>query len=657
MKIIIITPPYPVENEALICNTLFAYGLERLHLRKPEAGINTYKDFIERIEPRYRERIVLHEHYSLAQEYRLGGIHLKSGKGREYIHYRHFKHIGISCHSIEEIKQLPFVPGYCFLSPVFDSISKPGYRSRFEELPRVESLPFPVVALGGITLEKIAVCREKHFDGVAVLGYIWEKPEEALPRFLQLKTPAVMSIAGFDPSSGAGVTADLKTFENCGVYGLGICSGITFQNQDTYEGTRWTAWEDIRRQCELQIGKNPPRCIKIGLIENFEMLDILTAYLREKLPETRIIWDPILKASAGFRFHDTQDERNIQKLNTLLARIYLITPNTEEIRQLFGNCSVEELQDICRSYRLNILWKGGHSNDELSTDRLITPDLTYTFTVKRGKYGKHGTGCVLSSVITAGLAQDLSLPEACSKAQVYVSLFMDSNNSKLGFHYIGKENLSSKPSPLELTLQYITDHKKGMTIGEQVEAVCRGGIRWIQLRMKDAPDEDLLREGKRIKEICNRYHTLFIIDDNVRVARQLDADGVHLGKDDMNPLEARKILGTDKIIGATCNTWEDIVLRAAQQVDYIGLGPFTFTTTKKKLSPVLGIQGYTRMLEQMRLSGIHIPVFAIGGITETDIAPLFSTGIQGIALSGLVKNSDDLTAKTKEILRIIENTL
>lgn len=656
MKIIVITSPQPVKDEALICNTLFAYGLERLHLRKPEAGEDTYKNFIEQIEPRYRNRIVLHGHYHLAQQYRLCGIHLKSGQGNEYTHYRQFRHISISCHSLEEIGRLPFTPEYCFLSPVFDSISKPGYKSRFKELPKPETLPVPIVALGGITPDNLAICRENHFYGAAVLGYIWEKPEEAIRRFLQLKTPVVMSIAGFDPSSGAGVTADLKTFENCGVYGLGICSGITFQNQNTYEGTRWTAWEGIRRQCELQFTQKRPRYVKIGLIENFDILDTLTAYLREKLPEVRIIWDPILKASAGFHFHDSNNEQNIRKLNSIFKRIYLITPNTEELRQLFGNCSTEELQDLCRSYRLNILWKGGHNEDELSTDKLITPGGIYTFSVRRGKYGKHGTGCVLSSAITAGLACSLDLPSACSKAQVYTSLFMDSNNSKLGFHNLEESGYAFKPSPCELSVQYITDHKEGTTIGEQVEAVCRGGIRWVQLRMKEASAEDLLHEGWLIKEICKRYHALFIINDNVQVARQLDADGVHLGKEDMNPLEAREILGPDKIIGATCNTWEDVVLRAAQQVDYIGLGPFAFTTTKKKLSPILGIQGYNRILELMRQSGIHIPVFGIGGITETDIPPLLATGIQGIALSGLIKNSNDLTARTRDIIKIISNT-
>ena len=194
-----------------------------------------------------------------------------------------------------------------------------------------------------------------------------------------------------------------------------------------------------------------------------------------------------------------------------------------------------------------------------------------------------------------------------------------------------------------------------MTLAEQVEAVCRGGMRWVQLRMKGASVADFLETGRLVKAICRRYNCLFIVNDQVEVARQLDADGVHLGKEDMDPLEARQLLGPEKIIGATCNTWEDILLRQQQGVDYIGLGPYTFTTTKEKLSPVLGIEGYRHLLEAMRQQNIHIPVFAIGGITEKDIPELAKTGIQGIALSGLIKNSTDPCAKTKEIIRLLDN--
>ena len=123
----------------------------------------------------------------------------------------------------------------------------------------------------------------------------------------------------------------------------------------------------------------------------------------------------------------------------------------------------------------------------------------------------------------------------------------------------------------------------------------------------------------------------------------------------MNPEEARKILGPDKIIGATCNTMEDIRLRAIQKVDYIGLGPFRYTTTKLKLSPVLGVEGYQKILHAMSREGISIPVFAIGGIQDADFIPLLQTGIQGIALAGLIKNSRDIKQKDRKIRKELES--
>lgn len=651
--LLVITSPRILPDETSICNLLFDRGLEILHLRKPQASVEVYEQFIQKIRPCYHSRIVIHDHYKLAKRYPLRGIHLKSRQGEKAADYPQYSHISISCHSLEEIRQLPFKPTYCFLSPVFDSLSKTDYRTPFSTIPDInkQSYPFPVIALGGITPDKIPLCRQHGFKGAAVLGYIWEKPEEAVARFMYLKTPFVLSIAGFDPSAGAGVTADLKTFEKCSVYGLGVTSALTFQNEQAYRGTQWVDTETILRQCDSLIERYRPEYIKIGLIRDIRQLDRLLSYFQNHIPEAKIIWDPILKASSGFLFH-TPDSGWLD----LLKRIYLLTPNTPEVKSLFGTESLDKLREICGRSSCNILWKGGHNTGLTVTDQLVTPDKVYDFSVHRSPFEKHGTGCLFSSAATAWLAQGFSLSEACSRAQLYVAEVLASSNSKLGFHFLSTSQLENIPLLYDLPVQYLTDFKEGMTVSDQIEAVCRGGIRWIQLRMKEASDMEILRVGKIAKEICKYYRTLFIIDDKVELARELDADGVHLGKEDMDPLEARKILGKSKIIGATCNTFEDIKNRSEQKVDYIGLGPFRFTSTKKKLSPVLGLEGYRQIQEKVQQAGIHIPIFAIGGITTKDIRPLLQTGIQGIALSGAIKNSPDLTLKTREILSEIENS-
>ncbi len=218
-----------------------------------------------------------------------------------------------------------------------------------------------------------------------------------------------------------------------------------------------------------------------------------------------------------------------------------------------------------------------------------------------------------------------------------------------GLGFEGAAMLSEAWKPRMETLQYITHTDAG------VEKVLRGGCRWVQLRMKDASDDEFTETAMRILPICRKYNATFILDDRVHLVNKTVADGVHLGKKDMPLRDARKRLGPEKIIGATANTEEDIHLVYEAGADYIGLGPFRFTTTKKGLSPILGIEGYRRIMEYCRSHDITIPVAAIGGILLEDLPALRQTGVDGIAVSGLLLNSEDKEFTTKEIIRLWKN--
>ena len=187
----------------------------------------------------------------------------------------------------------------------------------------------------------------------------------------------------------------------------------------------------------------------------------------------------------------------------------------------------------------------------------------------------------------------------------------------------------------------------------QVEAACAAGIRWIQLRMKLASDEEMREAAIAAKKICDAYDCLFLINDRVEIAAEMGADGVHLGKQDMAVGVARRILGPGRIIGGTANTLEDIREHCRQGVDYIGLGPYRYTTTKKNLSPVLGLGGYQRIMDQLRREGIAIPVIGIGGIAESDAAVLLETGLYGIAFSGMLLQAEDRSGMVHEIKQLI----
>ena len=119
----------------------------------------------------------------------------------------------------------------------------------------------------------------------------------------------------------------------------------------------------------------------------------------------------------------------------------------------------------------------------------------------------------------------------------------------------------------------------------------------------------------------------------------------------MDPLEAREILGPHAIIGITANTAEDIIRYKGKDVDYVGLGPFRHTTTKKNLSPVLGIEGYASVVSQVRQAGVELPIVAIGGITIDDIDAIMATGVNGIAVSGAIINAPDPVEYTNHIMQ------
>ena len=188
-------------------------------------------------------------------------------------------------------------------------------------------------------------------------------------------------------------------------------------------------------------------------------------------------------------------------------------------------------------------------------------------------------------------------------------------------------------------LQYIS---QGETVEKQllnIHKALDAGCYWIQMRFKNQTAEKRFILAEAVKMLCEEYLATFIINDDVLLAHKIDSDGVHLGLTDMSIPEARAILGDRKIIGATANTFEDILFQSKNGCDYIGLGPFQFTETKEKLSPILGTEGYVSILNKMRTENILTPVYAIGGITLENIESLVKTGVHGIAVSGMITKS------------------
>lgn len=238
--------------------------------------------------------------------------------------------------------------------------------------------------------------------------------------------PIVLSIAGYDPSGCAGILADIKTFEQHQVQGIGVISANTFQNQNDFTGVEWISPDSMKMQLDVLLKHFRPAIVKIGLIENLECLNEIITYLIKKIPSVKIIWDPILKASAGFIFHKSLDKELLKKI---VQSSYLITPNTDEFKLLN-----DSLNNTLLNVGTAILLKGGHADGKEAIDILFEDNKQTEFPTVRIDNEKRGTGCVLSASISAELALGNTLEKTVKKAKNYTLNYIKSNNTKVGYH-------------------------------------------------------------------------------------------------------------------------------------------------------------------------------------------------------------------------------
>ena len=205
-------------------------------------------------------------------------------------------------------------------------------------------------------------------------------------------------------------------------------------------------------------------------------------------------------------------------------------------------------------------------------------------------------------------------------------------------------------------LHYISQSTEEHTHQDLILEALKGGVKWIQLRIKETPKDEVLRIAQEVRKLCTQYNAQLILNDHVQIAKEIKADGVHLGLTDVSTKEARKILGEEVIIGGTANTLEDIIYHYENGVDYVGVGPYRFTSTKKNLSPIVGLEGYKQLIQELKDREIKLPLIAIGGIDQADFSLLKEVGVHGIALASLINLNGNPQVKALEIVQAIEET-
>jgi thiamine-phosphate pyrophosphorylase len=185
-----------------------------------------------------------------------------------------------------------------------------------------------------------------------------------------------------------------------------------------------------------------------------------------------------------------------------------------------------------------------------------------------------------------------------------------------------------------------------------IEEALEAGCRLVQLRVKKETETVVLEQAKKAKALCDRYNAKLVVNDYPHVARTVGAWGIHVGLQDMSPGAIRAIVGRDMIVGGTANTFEHIQQRVQEGVDYVGLGPYRFTSTKEKLSPILGLEGYQRIMDQVRAANIQLPIVAIGGVVSGDVPGLRDAGLYSVAVSGAILTALDQQAEVERISKL-----
>lgn len=621
--IVITSPELNSPTEAQWISTLLSLGIGRVHIRKPHATAEELIPLLEAIPQPLRHRCILSQHDDLVRRYRLGGLHL-SVRSWQALNQRPDLEIGqtvsVSCHSAEELAQLPFLPDYAYLSPVAASQSKPGYGGNvwsFSELQKIcAQAPCPLVALGGIHPTNAHQFLQLGFSAVASLGY-WQglKIHELDGAVQRMCQPRILLCGGVDPTSEAGVIADVRYAERLGAQCYTITTAVTYQNAQKFSGFMEMTDEQIKSQLAVLEQQAAPDVVKIGLITSLQQFNVICHHVRKCYPHSLIVWDPILRTSSGYDFLADVD---VIALQEAAASVDILLPNGYERKQILGEFTPEK---AARRWQTTIICKGELHTADAIIDRAYHPDgsISESLYPPIGQ-DRHGTGCLYGTTLAFELANGSHLQFAMSAAQRAVA------------HYRNHQALprKSRKAPLGHRM-FITHASSTEEVLRQTEAVLsRGRADIVQLRMKDASKSLMLATAREIQVLCRNYGVPLLINDHVDVAHIIGADGVHLGKEDMSPTLARELLGDAALIGRTCNSQADLQAALREPIDYVGVGPYRFTQTKQRLAPILGIEGY----RQLHLGEYPFPAYAIGGIRPDEV-PLFEAlGIYGIAMSG-----------------------
>lgn len=444
VRVVTKTDHYSGEINDLI--KLFESGVGYIHIRKPNSSLDQLLGMISKIPQLYISRVVVHLTLDMVIPFgassiskQINRIHISGWESGNFDHLLDVvKSVGRSytisapVHSLESFYRIRDLVDEVTLSPIYDSISKVGYSSGWSE-DQIEQVladrgSVRMIALGGISESNIDEVFDAGFDDALLMGAVWNSFDTAskLISGREYQREYVLSIAGYDPTAGAGVLADIKTFEQLSTYGLAVVTVNTIQDDLKLYSTEPNSISTISRNLEVLFAKYRISYVKIGVVNSGSDLLKIVKLLRRFNRDVKIVWDPVIRSSSGFMLMNDLDS---DTLDRVLSSIYMVTPNLDEYNQLYQDrVAVGE----------HILLKGGHNVERRGVDQLLIADGDTVEIIGEdfGGISKHGTGCVLSSAITSYLALGYKLTKSVELGKVYVEKMIRSNNTNLAYHNI-----------------------------------------------------------------------------------------------------------------------------------------------------------------------------------------------------------------------------
>jgi hydroxymethylpyrimidine kinase/phosphomethylpyrimidine kinase/thiamine-phosphate diphosphorylase len=480
-----------------------------------------------------------------------------------------------------------------------------------------------------------------------------------------------LTIAGCDPSGGAGVQCDLRVFTALGVAGISAVTALTVQNSQGVREVQPVAGDLLTRQIEALLEDGPADAVKIGMLAGEEQVRAVAEALRRVRPPN-VVLDPVLASTGGFPLLDGAGRDAL--MSQLLPLCDLVTPNVSELETLAsvrGGTAPDRLSGARRLLERGVgavLAKGGHLNgppeDLLVSSSGIGPAAceAIIFAGERiDTQHTHGTGCFLSSAIAGYLALGVDLhgsiraakqlltralrtPVVPGEARGYPDAFAAAGSSAaVG---TGRASHAERLRILPRGLYVIVDPE--VRPDRSVEVMARealaGGASVIQLRAKRLSTPEMVEAAKRLSTITSEAGALIIINDRVDVALAAGADGVHLGPEDIHPSDARRLLGVDALIGVSAGTVEEAVA-LAPFASYLGVGAIFGSATKSDAGAPVGLG----RIAAVRQAAPDLPIVAIGGITADNVAEVARAGANSAAVISAVLHAPNIRLATERL--------